>query len=81
MVHRIIKLLIETLGHVKITNGEFAPAEVATSVVEALKIEEVGWLCDSRQRVTALPDCDQCYPVFRLRGAEQLVDRQFPQGV
>lgn len=54
---------------------ELLPVELATEAFNALGISEEGWACEDRKSLVALPDCDKCYPVYRLKGTEG-VDRQ-----
>lgn len=48
-----------------------AVGEIAIDTANALGVEDAGWGCPLSPYRYDEPECDECYPLFRLRSLEE----------
>lgn len=72
MAQVLLRAIIKTLKNRHfLDDPDMAPAEMATEIMSELHVHEVGWVCGEDKIIKSAKECDDCYPVFRIKAIEE----------
>lgn len=73
MVQVFLRAILKTLKEPWILdNPDMTPAEMASAIVNELHIQEVGWICGNENTIKQVKECDDCFPIFRIKATEEM---------